>query len=260
MAVVGVDGCRGGWFAVRIEGGEKGAWDFDLVKTVTDMVEEKVKKTWKDVSLILIDIPIGLPNPEKRRACDEEAREILKRVGRHPSVFWTSSRAAVDKYRCVHESMTRQQFYDSVSAANGEKLTPPAFAIVPKIAEVDEFIYKRGDNRNPIIREVHPEVCLWALNGKKPMKHGKKNDAGLKERRCVLSKHYPNTINIYNEALKKFPRKKVKKDDIVDAIAAAVTANCCPENLCTLPAGREQRDAEDLPMEMVYCEPSDNGC
>ena len=67
----------------------------------------------------------------------------------------------------------------------------------------------------------------------------------------VLSKHYRDTVNIYNKALNEFLRKEVAKDDIVDAMAAAVTA-CCPDNLRTLPADPE-RDAKGLPMEMVYC-------
>lgn len=251
MAVVGVDWARGGWFAVHIEDGEEGAWDFDLFPTVTDLVKKTVE-TWKDVSLILIDIPIGSPSPEKQRTCDKKAQEILRSVKRDRSVFWTSSRAAVGQYRRVHESMTKKQVYDLVSAANGKKLTPPAFAILPKIAEVDEFICKRVVNSHPTIQEVHPEICWWALNGKRAMKHGKHTAKGLEERLCVLSKHYPETEDIYNAALKKFPRKKVKKDDILDAIAAAVTA-CCPDNLRTLPAVPEQ-DAKGLPMEMVYCD------
>ena len=154
--------------------------------------------------------------------------------------------------------MTRQQVYDSVSAANGEKLTPPAFDTLPKIEKVDTFIRKRDVNSHPRIREVHPEICLWALNDKKAMEYSKKKKDGLEERLCVL-KHYPNTINIYNKALKEFLRKEVAKDDIVDAIAAAITANCCPDNLHTLPAVPE-RDDMGLPMEMVYCDvPSNSG-
>ena len=225
----------------------------------------------------------GLPNSEKPRACDVEARKILG--PRKSSVFSPPCRAALDEYRRrvnneeagLYESISsaaicqlcfytrfEKGLYESVSATNcrqtGKKLSKQSFGIVPKIAEVDDFIYKRDGNDHPIIREVHPEVCLWALNDKKPMKHGKKkngkkNDAGLKERRCVLSKHYLDTRKIYDEALKKFPRNKVKEDDILDAIAAAVTAYCCPDNPPTLPTLSPEQDAKlKLPMEMVYCD------
>lgn len=265
MAVVGVDGCKGGWFAVRIEGDEG---SFRLFPTVTDLV-----KTWNDVSLILIDIPIGLSSSEKRRACDEEAR---KRLGpRWRSVFLTLGRTALDEYRRrvddeeagLSESESaancRLCFYTrfergldkSVSAANcrqtGEKLSEQALRIVPKIEEVDDYICKRGVNDHPIIREVHPEICWWALNGEKAMENSKKEKDGLEERLRVLSKHYPDARDIYDKAFKQFKGKGVAKDDIVDAMAAAVTADCRPENLRTLPAVPEQ-DAMGLPMEMVY--------
>ncbi len=248
MAVVGVDGCRGGWFAVRIEDGEEGIWDFDVFPTVTDLVE-----TWNDASLILIDIPIGLSSSKKPRACDEEAR---KRLGspRNSSVFSPPGRAALNEYRRVYKSISKERVYELVSAANkrqtGKGLSQQAFGIVPKMAEVDAFCVKRVNN-HPIIREVHPEICLWALNGKRAMEYNKKKKAGLEERLGVLSKHYRDARDIYNAALNEFLRKEVARDDIVDAMAAAVTA-CCPDNLRTLPAVPE-RDDKGLPMEMVYC-------
>jgi predicted RNase H-like nuclease len=53
MAVVGVDACRGGWFAVRREGDD--TISFEVFGTNRELWEARGA-----ASTILIDIPIGL--------------------------------------------------------------------------------------------------------------------------------------------------------------------------------------------------------
>jgi len=59
MSVAGVDGCKAGWFVVELE--PSGAWTIDIFPDV-DAIWHQVSKT---ASLILIDIPIGLPRKAK---------------------------------------------------------------------------------------------------------------------------------------------------------------------------------------------------
>jgi predicted RNase H-like nuclease len=120
---------------------------------------------------------------------------------------------------------------------------------VPKIREVDTFLRAREDARGKI-REVHPEVCFWGLSGS-PMRHNKKTSAGFSERRDLLMGLYPHTEAIVGDALEKWFRKEVAKDDVLDALAAAVTGYLGADSLKTLPATPE-RDGIGLPMEMVY--------
>jgi predicted RNase H-like nuclease len=58
------------------------------------------------------------------------------------------------------------------------------------------------------------------------------------------------TGEVVNGALKKYPRKKVAKDDIVDGLVGAVTATFSGR-LRTLPEEPEV-DATGLSMEIVY--------
>ncbi len=248
MAVIGVDGCKAGWFAVRIKGGDGGDYSVDVFPTVTDLLESP----WGDVSLILIDIPIGLPNSHDARSCDKEARARLGRP-RASSVFPVPGRKALEAYRRLHD-------YKSMSAVNrcetGRGLSIQAFSIVPKIREVDDLIRKRGPAAYPTIREIHPEVCFWALNGGQPMGHRKHDEAGHRERLEVLRALHPRVDDFYTEALNRFLRKEVARDDILDALAAALTAvpaECSGATLPTLPA-EPLRDVHGLPMEMVYRE------
>lgn len=52
----------------------------------------------------------------------------------------------------------------------GKKISLQAWGIAPKIKEVDEAMTP-GVQRWAF--EVHPEACFWAMNGRKPMRHGK---------------------------------------------------------------------------------------
>ena len=62
---------------------------------------------------------------------------------------------------------------------------------------------------------------------------------------------------MYNGLADSFPRNRVAKDDILDALAAAVTgwlAGSGRGKLATLPS-EPPKDAKGLPMEMVYWQP-----
>ena len=72
MAIVGADGCRGGWFAVRRE--DDGRTCSDVFETIADLWGK-----WGDASLLLLDIPIGLTDSTEPRRCDAEARRLLGR-------------------------------------------------------------------------------------------------------------------------------------------------------------------------------------
>jgi predicted RNase H-like nuclease len=78
MKYIGTDGCRGGWFWVSIS--EVDAWDMGVCTDVDGLISLHGRE-----SMILIDIPIGLPS-DGPRLCDVEARRMLGRP-RAASVF-----------------------------------------------------------------------------------------------------------------------------------------------------------------------------
>lgn len=102
-----------------------------------------------------------------------------------------------------------------------------------------------------IVREVHPEICFWALAGEKPMTHNKKKQKGSGERIAVLEEIRPSVGGEFRQICNSLPRKKVAPDDILDAMVAAITASADPETLWSLPK-QPMRDSCGLPMEMVY--------
>jgi predicted RNase H-like nuclease len=66
---------------------------------------------------------------------------------------------------------------------------------------------------------VHPEVCFWALAGRRSMVHNKKTDAGVTERLDLLRTVFPDI----QRHLSNRP-SGVGKDDFLDAAVAAWTA------------------------------------
>ena len=85
------------------------------------------------------------------------------------------------------------------------------------------------------------------------MRCGKKTSQGYDERRNLLQRVEPQATDIIDKAMGKYLRKHVAKDDILDALAAAVTARegSVRGALRAIPPD-PPIDSKGLPMEMVY--------
>ncbi len=233
MKYIGIDGCKSGWFYVGLDENDK--YSFGVISDISEINNEINK-----AEQVLIDIPIGLRETHTReRFCDLEARKVLG--PRRSSVFPPPSRLALN-----YES------YLEASAVNlkctGRRLSKQSFAILKKIREVDEFI--RNSELQNKIREMHPEICFWGLNGNKPMEYNKKKPDGILERTLLLNRYYRKTEVLLADAKIKYLRKDLAIDDILDALAGAITAKNI-NNLKSLPATPEI-DLKGLRMEIVY--------
>ncbi len=241
MTAIGVDGCKTGWFFFRRDGD---AITFGVAGSFQNLCESVPEH-----SRIFIDIPIGLIEcGPSGRSCDVEARKLLGR-GKASSVFPAPCRS-------VLEARTYDETKDVSSSAIGKKLSQQAFAITPKIKEVDDFLL--NGNHKLSITEVHPELCFWALNGRKAMATKKKKSEGFEQRLELLSRFVPDARELVQKALKAYPRKEVARDDILDALVALVVACTADDDLQTVPVS-PTFDTKALPMEIVYTEQSNLG-
>ena len=269
---VGVNGCPRGWFAVAFP--KLGEPAFGVFQHV-----EELWRKYHDAELICIDIPIGLrraeglgdapaspglrrgeglgdalaspglregglrrgEDDERERACDLRARELLG--DRASSVFPAPCREAA-------YAPTYKKACDINERLTGKRISKQTWAIVPRIRELDELL-RRDERARACFREVHPELCFWAFAGGRPMTHHKSTEQGYLERANLLEHVHPRAYDIIAEALDAFPRSAVARDDILDALAAAVTALAGPNALATLPKN-PGTDPESLPMQMVY--------
>lgn len=239
---VGLDWAKKGWFGVVLEDGAKP--ETEVFPTILSVWHKH-----DDAERIFIDIPIGLPE-KGRRQCDIDASDMLE--DRRSSVFWTPCRDAI--YATTLED---------AKEVNTEKteysISNQTWAIMPRIREVDEFLLEVEDAQGTV-REVHPEVCFWTFDVEKQIEDGKKTDNGRKDRLAVLQAVDSRAKEIYEDAVEKhidgpepYARTLPKnaKDDVLDALAAALTAQGSDDQLETLPDD-PPTDARGLPMEMVY--------
>ncbi len=240
----GVDVCKGRWAiaAVREDGGLASFW----IKTSFKEVLAEVKS--KSVLLTLIDIPIGLKSSgSDERKCDPEARKFLGKP-RSCSVFRAPVRQAV-------YAESREQASTINGQITGKGIGVQSWGIVKKIKEVDRLL-SQDPTLQSRVRETHPEVCFCGLNGGHPLFHSKKekNGAGLDERLGILKRFSKNVETEYANALQCYLRSRLAKDDVLDAMAAAITAwKCCQDKPYTFPETSEnEKDDKGLRMEMVY--------
>ena len=235
MIYVGVDSCKAGWFTIKLL--EQSNWEVNVFRDIYSLWNN-----CKDASLILIDIPIGLVEKgSNERLCDKEARQWLGHK-RGSSVFPVPCRDAV--YADATEAS------DINNKLTTRKLSKQVLGIIPKIRQVDQLLTSNNVAKLRI-REIHPELCFWALNYRNPMVFSKKDRQGIRERKEVLFPRYPHCELIFKYAKHTYSRKDVAIDDILDAIVAAVTASKGEQALVTIPANPEI-DSKGQPMEMVY--------
>jgi len=236
---VGLDWASKGWFGVVLA--DDGNWTTDLFPSIWS-----VWKEYSDAERILVDIPIGLPADE-RRACDVQAKQRLD--SRQRSVFYTPTRAAV-----------YEQNLDDAKELNertaGYSIQNQAWSIVPRIRELDEFLDMYPGARDRV-SETHPEVCLYALNGGSAVADSKQTEAGIEKRRELLAEEYADATAIYEQSVGRYTEPDYAPtvsgvDDIVDALAAAVTARRDSDGLSRLPEPTPPADERGLPMQIVY--------
>jgi predicted RNase H-like nuclease len=99
--VAGVDGCRGGWIAFKVE--------LPSHNTSVEKIDlaASLRERPPDLVCIAIDIPIGLLDDSRK--CDTAARRLL-RWPRRNSVFTPPCRAAIQSIS-----------YDEANAANKDR-------------------------------------------------------------------------------------------------------------------------------------------
>lgn len=129
-------------------------------------------------------------------------------------------------------------------------MSKQALGICAKVAEVDSLLLGDASARGRV-REIHPEVCFWAMNGQRPIDAAKSTSAGVEARLAVLTRRLPRARALVEATLSAHPRTKVQADDVLDALAAYVTAQAPLDKLRAL-RGNPERDQENLPMEMLY--------
>ena len=202
--VRGVDGCREGWISVTSDL-SSGQYSWSLASSLRELADAEPRS-----EVIAVDVPIGLPDSGSRE-CDIAARRLLG-PGRASSVFPAPIQRVLDSKTHAEASAVRE-------AAEGKRISIQAWAIIPKIREVDLALRSDPSLRSGV-REVHPEVCFFYMAWGRAMQHAKKG------RGCST-------------------------DDLLDALAAIWTAGRIVNGVAVTVPANPGHDRFGLPMEMV---------
>jgi len=151
--------------------------------------------------------------------------------------------------RAAVVARNRESASEITRLADGRRVGVQAWGIYSKIRRVDEALTSSAFAR-AAIREVHPEVCFWAWNGRKPMKWAKKKAEGLTER-VALAESWLGE-GILQRARRDYLKKDLADDDIIDAIAGLWTAHRIDDGTAETLPDSPPRDETGLPMEIVF--------
>jgi predicted RNase H-like nuclease len=221
MRVIGIDGCRKGWFGIVTDGGGVEAL---FAPRVADLVASA-----GGVSAIAIDIPIGLPDRGVRQA-DRAARERLGRLA--SSVFLTPVRAALaaEPYREATALAVR---------LTGSGISQQAYRLREKIFEVEDWL----PGSPAPVWEVHPEISFAVANGA-PLSCSKHTWAGSQERRLILARR-----GLVLDGPLLPAGRHAGPDDVLDAAVAAWSAlRLAAGTAQSLPARPEEMTPGGRPM------------
>lgn len=217
-AVLGVDGCRGGWIGALVTDGSV-RWlrlpDISAALAV-------------DAAVIGVDMPIGLPT-RGRRECDLLAKHRLGRA--HPRVFLTPPREVLTApdYGAAGEVHRR--------LADGAGLSIQTWHIVERIREVDAVA------DDPRLVEVHPELSFAELAG--GVLAAKRTREGRAARISAVQRWLPGGVDPTGMPSGPFVV------DALDALAAAFSAQrFLGGSARSLPV-RPPLDARGRPMRIV---------
>lgn len=232
--IAGADGCKVGWVVVLRELKSR-ELKIELVRNIADVLRWK-----RALKVLCMDIPIGLLERAVPggRNCDKCARKLLGRP-RGSSVFSPPARSALRaKTRVEADRLNRATAPDAPGVSN------QVFALFPKIREADRFV---SEARRVRVVEVHPEMCFYEMNRRRPVVEPKKTAAGRKRRMRLLEREWRRKLD---DLIDSRPRG-VGRDDAIDAMAACWTAErVLRQKEIRLPE-EPSRESRRLRMEIV---------
>lgn len=224
----GVDGCAAGWLVVSQQGD-----DSPMARIAHDA--QGIFATGP-AAITAIDIPIGLPR-DTDRLCDKRARALLGR--RKSSVFPAPVRAVLG-------AKTYVEACEISLSRSGRKLSQQAFALVPKIREIDSFLAEHQSFRTQVI-EVHPELSFAVWNGGAAMRYSKRSGFGFLQRFQLVQQEWRDAPYRIRDAV---PPELASDDDILDALAALWTARRAVLGAAAPVCEPDQRDDAGLSMNI----------
>jgi predicted RNase H-like nuclease len=235
--VAGADACRDGWAVVL--------WHpaAGTVRRRTVASVDALLSLPQSPAVLGVDMVIGCPDVAVPggRACDRHARQLLGHP-RGASVFSPPARDALSA-ETYEEAVRRNR----ATGPDAPGLSKQSFYLVPKIRTLADCMTPTRQDR---IREVHPELAFYAMNGDAPVDASKHTAAGRRARVDLLAAHgFPDV----EAAMDEWTGGAPDADDVLDAHAACWTARRIRDGTAERCPPRDEevpRNARGLRMEI----------
>ena len=205
--VAGADGTADGWVLVL--------YNYDRAAVRVRAVDRFVELlSLPEAPAVLgVDMIIGCPDaavPGGRR-CDRQARALLGHP-RSASVFSPPAYTALEAGTYAEAVRRNRQ-----SGSDAPGLSKQTFHLFPKLRAVAGEL---TPDRQEWVREVHPELAFYAMNGDAPVEESKHDPAGRHVRRRLLTAN--GFDGVFDDgSVSNLPGTP---DDVIDACAACWTA------------------------------------
>ncbi len=219
--VAGADGCKRGWIVAAAD-----SEDLSHPRVATVGAFRDIWNVFGAAPDVLaIDMPIGLVN-QGRRKVDGMARRLL---GKKSSSVFTPPERVLLEYASLNHHLGDERegsYMESYEAVNGwarqflgHGVSRQAFAIFPKIAEVDRYMTDERDRR---VHEAHPELIFKRMNGDRVVEDSKRVEEGMAARARLLTQNVG--VDAADIEIQKTPGVAAAIDDLYDALALLWTA------------------------------------
>lgn len=207
--MIGIDGCKSGWFAVWQNQDE--VIDTAIFKSLNNLKDFFIES---NQLIIGIDMPVILSEVMPREA-DQLARKLLSKKA--SSVFTAPTPEMLDQPNYEKASLISKRLI-------GKSMSLQSWYLFPKIRDVQTVIHYE----NIKLFEIHPEVSFRAMNNEKVILESKKTTEGFEIRKSLLDKHFLN-FN-FDVIRNKYQKKDVMDNDILDALVVLWSAKRIANN------------------------------
>ncbi len=234
MKVAGVDGCPAGWLMITYDSGTFYHQIYSGFK--------KLLSTNHTVDRILVDMPIGLASPGYPRTIDQKLRWQLP--GRGSTVFNVPVRDAIyasqfDEARHINKQMT------------GKSLSIQSLYLMEKIKQIDTYLINTPKKALKIY-ESHPELCFKSLNNGKTLLSKKSSIEGQRQRLRILGNYESSIKDLYQNILSSTTRKRVRRDDIIDAICLCLVNKLAIHDELKFLSDENAKDEHGIEIKIAY--------
>jgi predicted RNase H-like nuclease len=223
MIVIGLDGFKAGWVAVTIDGPDRRICFPSHIDWLANQPFDRAA----------IDIPIGM-NDDGERDCDRLAREMLRP---HGCRVFGGARRWLWEFSDPDEANAR------ATMRKQKRISRQLWHLGKKIMEIDGFL--RNSCPRPDLRETHPELVFLRLKGS-PLPSKKTPEGEDCRMALLLADGFSEIVDWLDHAR---IGSGAKKDDVLDACAAAIAAR---DLSGCLPGGESPPDNCGLPLQIWF--------